>query len=190
VFSPPLYRPDVVSRQDRRHVPADRAHPHAGVRRAPVASPGDSARFCSAPARLPSAWSICGDKGLGLTPTASALPSQCYCGNDGPRRLRRRKLSERLAASRNHPRRTNSSSEQLIARFKCVNRIFMSGRYSLSAAMIACQKSIPRHATTRMRRIRPRASRPKVLSSCELSRSGSLMRNYSVARQRAKLTRH
>jgi hypothetical protein len=45
--------------------------------RAPVASPGDSARFCSAPAWLPSAWSICGDKGLGLTPTASALWSAC-----------------------------------------------------------------------------------------------------------------
>jgi hypothetical protein len=142
---------------------------------------------------LVSAWSICGDRGLGLSPTASALPSQCYCGperNDGPRRLRRRKRPSDLAASLNHPRRTNSSSEQLIARCKCVNRIYISGRYSLSAAMIACQKSIPRHATTRMRRIRPLASRAKVLSSCELSRSGSLMRNYSVARQRAKLTRH
>ena len=29
---------------------------------------------------LVSAWSICGDKGVGLTPTASALPSQCCCG--------------------------------------------------------------------------------------------------------------
>jgi hypothetical protein len=37
--------------------------------------------------------------------------------------LRRRKRLSDLAASLNHPQRTNSSSEQLIARFKCVNRI-------------------------------------------------------------------
>ena len=29
---------------------------------------------------LVSGWSICGDRALGLTPTASALPSQCYRG--------------------------------------------------------------------------------------------------------------
>src|ERR1700722_19861048 len=78
VFSPTVHRPDVVQRQDRRHGPAD---PHAGVRRVLVASPGSLRgsvwrwHGCHV-----SAWSICGDKGLGLTPTASALPSQCYCG--------------------------------------------------------------------------------------------------------------
>jgi hypothetical protein len=89
--------------------PADRAHPHAGVRRARVTSPGDSARFCSAPALVASAWSICSDKGLGLTPSASALPSQCYCGperNNWSRRLRRRKRPSDLAASLNHQGRT------------------------------------------------------------------------------------
>jgi hypothetical protein len=33
-------------------------------------------------------------------------------------------------------------------------------------------------------------SRPRAMSSWEVSRSGSLMRNYSVARQPANLTRH
>ena len=53
-----------------------------------------------------------------------------------------------------------------------------------------CQKSAARKATTIMRRIRPRVSRTEAVSSREVSRSGSLMRNYSVARQRANLTRH
>src|SRR5580692_11744906 len=54
IFSRPLYRADVVQRPHRRRGPADRAHPHAGVRRARVTSPGDSARFCSAPALVAS----------------------------------------------------------------------------------------------------------------------------------------
>jgi hypothetical protein len=79
----------------------------------------------------------------------------------------------------NHPRRTNSSSSKLIAR-KCINRTYISGRYSLPSAMIACQKSIPRQATTRMRRIGParhdRRSCPCASSagrdrSCETTRS-------------------
>ena len=36
----------------------------------------------------------------------------------------------------------------------------------------------------------PRVSRTEAVSSWEVSRSGSLMRNYSVARQLAKLIRH
>ena len=63
-------------------------------------------------------------------------------------------------------------------------------RHRLPAAMMACQKSIPSTATTIIRRIRARVSRPKVLSSWEVSRSGSLIRKYSVGRQRADLTRH
>jgi hypothetical protein len=58
-------------------------------------------------------------------------------------------------------------------------------RHSIPAARIACQKNIPNNATTTMRRIRPRVPARKVLS-WEVSRPGSLMRNYSVARQRAK----
>jgi hypothetical protein len=60
----------------------------------------------------------------------------------------------------------------------------------LPAAMTVCQKSAARKATTIMRRIRPRVSRTQAVSSWEVSRSGSLMRNYSVARQRTNLTRH
>jgi hypothetical protein len=65
---------------------------------------------------------------------------------------------------------------------KCVNRICISGRHGLPAAMIACQQSAPTNATTTIRRIRPRVSRPGALSSWEVSQSGSLMRNYSDAR--------
>jgi hypothetical protein len=73
-------------------------------------------------------------------------------------------------------------------RSKCVNRTYISGRYGLPAAMTACQKSTARNTTTTMRRIRPRVSAPKLLSWV-VSRPGSLMRNYSVARQHAYLTR-
>ena len=65
----------------------------------------------------------------------------------------------------------------------------LSACHGSPAAMIVCQKSAARNATTIIRMIRPRVSRSKVLS-WEVSRSGSLMRNYSVARQRANLTRH
>ena len=62
----------------------------------------------------------------------------------------------------------------------------LSAGHGSPAAMTVCQKSAARETTT-MRRIRPRVSRSKALS-WEVSRSGSLMRNYSVARQRANLT--
>jgi len=83
----------------------------------------------------------------------------------------------------------NSSWENWLTALKCVNRIYISGRHGVPAAMTVCQKSAARKATTIMRRIRPRVSAPKVLS-WEVGRWGSLMRNYSVARQRADLTRH
>ena len=62
-------------------------------------------------------------------------------------------------------------------------------RHGIPAPTTMCQKSTAIKATTIMRRIRPRVSRPKVWSSCEVSRPGSLMQNYSVTRQRANLTR-
>ena len=84
----------------------------------------------------------------------------------------------------------HSASKQLIDRAQMRQSNLVSGRYSLPAAKIACQKTIPRKATTIIRRIRARVSRPRACLSWEVSRSGSLMRNYSVARQRANLTRH
>jgi hypothetical protein len=78
----------------------------------------------------------------------------------------------------------HEAQEQLIAPLKCV----IDG-HRLPAAMMACQKSIPRHATTIIRRIRARVWGSKILSFWEVSRSGSFMRNYSVARQRTNLTR-
>jgi hypothetical protein len=65
-----------------------------------------------------------------------------------------------------------------------------SGHHGAPAPMTVCQKSAARKATTIMRRIRPRVSRTEAVSGREVSRSGSLMPNYSVARQRANLTRH
>ena len=65
-----------------------------------------------------------------------------------------------------------------------------SGYHGSAAATTVCQKSAARKATTIMRRIRPRLSRAEAVSSREISRSGPLMRNSSVTRQRANLTRH
>jgi hypothetical protein len=73
--------------------------------------------------------------------------------------------------------------EQLIARVKCVNRVYVSGPHGIPAARTVCQKSAARNATTIMQRIRPRLSITEAVSSWEVSRSGSLVRNYSVARQ-------
>jgi hypothetical protein len=84
----------------------------------------------------------------------------------------------------------HSAWEQMIAALNGVNRIYISGRHSLPAAMTACQKSIPRNAITIIRRIRLRVSRPRALSSREVGQSGSLMRYSSDAHQRANLTRH
>jgi Protein of unknown function (DUF938) len=66
----------------------------------------------------------------------------------------------------------------------------LSARHGSAAATTVCQKSAPRNATTIMRRIRPCLSRAEAVSSREVSRLGSLMRNSSVARHRANFTRH
>jgi hypothetical protein len=61
-------------------------------------------------------------------------------------------------------------------------RLIASGKW--------CRSASGRHSLPAIiRTTRPRVSRSKVLS-WEVSRSGSLMRNYSVTRQRANLTRH
>ena len=73
--------------------------------------------------------------------------------------------------------------ERLMATLKCVDRIGHFGRHGVPATITVCQKSRPKNATTQIRRIRPRVSGPKILSSWEVSPLGSLMRNYSVARQ-------
>ena len=70
---------------------------------------------------------------------------------------------------------------------RCTQRT--SGCQSLPAATTMCQRTAVRKPTAIMRRIRPPVSRPKVLSSWEVSRSGSLMRKY-LACQRADLIRH
>ena len=94
------------------------------------------------------------------------------------------------AARLNHPQRETRRGSNGLTALRCVNRIYISGRHGVPAAMTVCQKSAARKATTIMRRIRPRVSRTEAVSSREVSRSGSLMRNYSVARQRANLIRH
>ena len=69
---------------------------------------------------------------------------------------------------------THSAWEQLIACAQCVNRTYISGRHGRPAAMTVCQKSAARKATTIMRRIRPRVSRPRASAgrdrSCETTR--------------------
>jgi hypothetical protein len=82
------------------------------------------------------------------------------------------------------PENRLASWEQLIAQAQNAS---IDG-HNILAAMVACQKSIPKNATTKIRRIRLRVSR--AVSPWEVSPLGSLMRNYSVARQRADLTRH
>jgi hypothetical protein len=69
---------------------------------------------------------------------------------------------------------------------KCVNQIYISRRHGVPAPTTMCQMSAAIKATTIMRRIRSRVSRPKVSSSWEVSRSGSLWRNYSVAQPVAR----
>jgi hypothetical protein len=74
-----------------------------------------------------------------------------------------------------------------MAALKYVDRIGYSERCGVPAAITVCQKSRPKNATTKIRRIRSPVLGPKILWS-EVSRSGSLMRNRSFARQRANIT--
>ena len=67
----------------------------------------------------------------------------------------------------------NSLSEQSIASPQNAS----IDRYRRPTAMTVCQKSTVRKPTTTMRRIRLRVSRTETVSSWEVSRSGSLMRN-------------
>ena len=61
-----------------------------------------------------------------------------------------------------------------MATLKCVDRIGHSGRHGVPAAITVCQKSRPKNATTQIRRIRPRVSGPKILSSWEVKAGRSV----------------